>query len=226
MIASYCTAQQVASLIRFKDPDSGRRTVFSAESDPSLNEVNEWIEDAQEEIETYTGRAYRSVTITNEMYTPRGEQWLGRSHLYFTYATLIHMEHNNIKTLDTSQGDKIEYFDGDNWADLLVTGIQGDGFSEGDFWIERDRGVLYFFNNHPREDVPSVRLSYRYGESSVPRDIKKATSLLVCAVIVDSEFYVRQFPQNIQGQNLETIAESWREQAYKILERHRRFQTY
>ena len=89
MAVTYCTVQEVARTLRFKNDQ--QRAIFSEETDPTYADVQDYINQVEDEIDLYTGRAWRSVTITDELYYPRGDQWLGRAQLYSTYTTIIHL---------------------------------------------------------------------------------------------------------------------------------------
>ncbi len=231
MATDYCTEAQVISQLRMIDQSSAShaRKTLSASSDPTTSEVTEYINDAEAEIDHYCQRAWREVTEPEETHiikrSPGGYGNWGTQYLGFAYTVFVKLHFPDVRALSTDT-DKIEYTDGQNWIDLLATGtestVYGDG---GDFYIDLARGFLYFLSVYPRADVPSVRVTYRHGKSTVPGDIRRAAKLLAATTILESDWFTRQFPTNTAGPNAEAMADKWTKKAYKLLARHTRFVT-
>jgi hypothetical protein len=129
-------------------------TAFSSITIPSIDAVNNWIEEESRYIDTLTNSVYSSNTASSILVDYDGE---GR--LRFPHAPLISIT-------------KIEYREIDNTFTTLV-----EGFDE-DFLSYLDLGEVEFISNYSPGNK-KFRLTYNYGTTTVPLDIQKLATLLV-----------------------------------------------
>ena len=155
----------------------------NAYSDTAISDA---IQRAEDLLDHKTHHAWRTTSVSEEYHNfPLDENRSG----YFTGAGLeINLFHREIKltdgALDTSEGDKLEVFDGDNWIDWTDTYTEGRGE---DYWIEPKIGVLWVRSFSIFAGASSVRLTYRYGASSVPKDIEEATIKLTAIDLITTD---------------------------------------
>lgn len=197
---TYCTAADVADIrreARYSDhEDRGR---------PTLTRVNETILWAEDEIDRTTRHAWRQRRVTNEY-----RDLDGVADVYGFIP--VDMRHRAIRTLAAVDGAKVEVRAGSSWEDYLQTRAQGVG---GDFWIQEELGILYIKRRYFAIAKDAVRLSYDYGESAVPRSIKRAAALLVAA-----ELEIPSVRPSSDGGNVLSVrdrAEDWRREARTLL---------
>jgi hypothetical protein len=161
-MVTYCTADDVRRILQtdFK---------FSSESLPSNSDVEASIEEAEDEIDQETQHSWRTTTVTDDFYDIPLDAW--REGV----GIPIFLKHRNVKDLDSDQGDSLEIWDGSSYEDWLSTMTEG---RNNDYWVDNTMGILYLrrFWRFYRERA--VKISYRYGESSVPKDIRKACAIL------------------------------------------------
>ena len=171
MSTCYASTADIADFLRIN---------ITACTSPSIAQVEKLIKRSEDKIDRRTGHAWRTKTTTEIFNLPL---------LYtFGWGTFISLKHRNIKykagadtCLDTAAGDKIEIWNGSNgqWSDYVCT--------PGSYDIEYIKGELYlrgFIFSILRQN--RVRVTYRFGDSTVPEDIKDAIVKLTCIDLIRS----------------------------------------
>lgn len=210
---TYTTAAKVASLLRLRDTSADIRLVFDTTTDPTLAEVENFIFEAEDDIDRSTNHAWRAKTITNEYHDVR--------YLYtqeYRREIPVKLLHRSIRTL-VSGTDKVEYWNGSAWADLVATGTEGRANTH---WVDYTNGIVYFVTQKPYWAVKGVRFTYQYGETSVPYDIQEAATKLAAIKILEDNDYLLPLPE---GGNvnyaLGSKVDSWKKDIERILNNHR-----
>ena len=187
--------------------------VFDATTLPTASEVDDIIDEVENIIDKHTERSWKENTVTNEHHDYDGAYHDRNGRLIYA----IHLKNPNLRTLDSLQGDKLEVWQG-AWKDLLVEGTQGAAMYEGDFWVDYENDIIYLFSEFPDYGMNMIRVTYRYGETSVPNGIRQAATLLAAAIINERyEMYKEVSKDTSPAMNL---AKSYEERAYKILEKY------
>lgn len=177
-VSRYTTPVKVATFMGLRDGIT--RLTFSGSTLPTVTEVNSIIDQAQDFIDQYTGHAWRSVTVTEEVYDyvhPRDIGYYARTR----DNRCICLNHRSIRTISSS--DKIEVWTGSAWKDYVADYTEARG---SDYWLDYDKGVIFFGDHYPHRESSSVRVTFRYGESSVPADIERAATLYVAMQLAAS----------------------------------------
>jgi hypothetical protein len=211
MTVTYTTPQKVSSQLRLIDQTTQARLVFSADSDPTLDEVEISINRAEDRIDRETSHAWRAVSIANEYHS------MHRS-AYDSYqrAFPVYLKHRALNTL-VSGTDKIELWNGSEWIDLVLI---ANGYTEGradDYWIDYNQGVIYIRHPHAFRLDMGVRVTYRYGESSVPGDIEEACTKLAAIAIADTNEYSITLPEGVGEYGIASKIDKWTEDVNRIL---------
>ena len=212
----YCTPRQVASFMG--------RPAFTDSTNPTRYEVEDIIADVCDDIDKSTHRAWRRTRITNEYHDVRiQDRYQGYGAYPYDYSTRIalYLTRQNIRAF-VSGTHKIEVWDGTNWVDFIATYTEGRAQ---DYWINMERGIIYFVNRYPLRQRSNVRVTYDYGETEVPHDISMASVFLTAAEIVGGkEDLSTVFPQSTMGSVLDTKDrwEKWTEAAEKTIAKYRR----
>jgi hypothetical protein len=210
----YCTPRQVASFMG--------RPQFSDSTNPTRYEVEDIISGVCDNIDTITRHAWRKKRISNEYHDVRiQDRYQGYGAYPYDYSTRIALllKHRNVRTF-TSGTHKIEVWDGTSWVDFIATYTEGRAQ---DYWINYERGIIYFVNRYPLRQRSNVRVTYDFGESIVPGDICNAAILLTAAFIIGGKEDLNVvYPQNTMGSVLDTRDrwEKWTEKAQKMLDKH------
>jgi hypothetical protein len=171
MTTCYATTADIADFLRIN---------ITACTSPSIAQVEKLIKRSENKIDRRTGHAWRTKTTTEIYNLPL---------LYtFGWGTFIALKHRNIKykagadtCLDTAAGDKIEIWNGSNgqWSDYVCTpGSYDIEYIKGEVYL---RGFIFSILRQNR-----VRVTYRFGDSSVPEDIEDATVKLTCIDLIRS----------------------------------------
>lgn len=132
------------------------------------------IANAEDDIDQKCNHAWREATVTEEIKTPHADydRDTGRE---------VFLKHRKVREMDTAEGDMIEMWDGGDWEDWVTSRTEGRG---GDFWFDYELGILYVMTPFLISGKNAeLRLTYRYGETTVPGDIKR-----LCARMVSIEF--------------------------------------
>lgn len=166
MVVTYTTALNVQALLQ-------RQTAFSVSTVPTLAQVESLIEAYEDHVDNDTDHAWRETTITEEFVDKKTN---------YVYGTGIKFKllHRKIKTFSTGDGDKLEVWDGNSWVDYLVSKTEG---RNEDYWTDEESGVFYIRSTY-RIFPKGVRVTYRFGESTVNQAIRLAVDNFVASDII------------------------------------------
>jgi hypothetical protein len=204
-MGDYTTASAVADFLNLPR--------FSTSTTPTSTTIEERIDEAEAYIDQITGHAWRNKTISNEYH----ELNLGYEALT---GIPVYLNHRGIKNLATASGDKLEIWDGGTWSDWLVGTSRTEGRDK-DYWLRYEDGVLYIRNwtRYPK----GVRVTYRYGETIVPYDIKKAALLLTCIDLIATDDKSVQLPEGTSQLTYRDKIDKWERDIKEILSHHFEF---
>lgn len=192
---------------------------FDDNSTPTKEEVESILLEAEAMVEKETGHAWQEKSVSNEYYD------LPEHVPRYPYRELkIKLNHRKIKTFDTAEGDKIEVWDGNQYVDYVTEKTEGRG-STGEYWVNYEDGELYLQLYTRVDRKRAVRLSYRFGETTVPRDIRQATALLAASLLLQSDdrIQVVSDTNNPLSVTHDQRANNWQKRAMRILRNHAEF---
>ena len=203
-MVDYCTSDQVAAFLQV--------TAFTTSTTPKKAEVEEEIVRSEDEINRATMNSWKSKTITKEYHTIKRAV-----HRY--EGTQIFMENRNITTLVTGSGDKLEVWNGSEWEDYLVTRTEG---RDNDYWVNEQDGILWI-RTYPRylRRTFDVRLTYRFTEPTITKDIEKACIRLTAIALIGSDDKSLLFPEGSSNVPLSDKISNWQAEADKIIQNNR-----
>lgn len=170
----YCDVADVERHLQFE-------TNFSDSTKPTDTEVVAFINAAEDMIDKETQHAWRPITVSNEMYDMPIVSYGSRIG---QTGIPIFLKHRKIREMSGGDGDKIEVWDGGEWKDWV--NLETEGRDE-DYWFDYVKGILYLKNYYPYYDRQSLKMTYRYGETVVPNDIKDATAMFAAAKILATD---------------------------------------
>ena len=184
-------------------------------SDISASRVTDAIQRAESEIDEFTETKFVATTITNEILAwnkdttwksagqLEGYTTVGRSD-YFSVSNrdVIRLDKHPVISITSLETNSAGITSADSWTTL--TQQEGSG---GDFIISNKiLGELTFVDNFPNSGERSIRTTYIYGTSTVPKNVERLTILLSVREILMSKMHSSQFdgvdPVSIQGINL------------------------
>lgn len=204
----YTTVDKVGKLLQ---------VTFGANTSPTTSDVQAWINSIEDEIDRITHHSWKEKKVTDEYYDyniarypyNRTEDWSDRGRTY--------LKHRDVRTFDTNEGDKLEVWNGSIWEDYIANFTEGRG---NDFWVEYDRGIIHFANRYPFRRRNGVRMTYRYGDTSIPKDIELAASMLTSIQLLTNDDYSVLFPEGTENIPLSSKAELWDKRVKEILDRY------
>ncbi len=148
-------------------------------SNPTIQDIVEIIEDMQDKIDQKTNHAWRlrySGTKSGHDQTPQYEYYDIASTYDYHTGKSVYLKHRKIKTLDSTEGDVFEWWDGSNWVDVLTDWTEDRG---GDFWVNYQMGIMFIRRRYSINKTHSIRLKYRYGEEAVSRMVRRLCTKMV-----------------------------------------------
>ena len=188
----YCEPSDVSAVLRLISEDrftgAITRLTFSSTTDPSIDEVNAWIEEASEYINRETNRSFQEASTT-EMHTAR------LPYKNAGGSITINLDNTNCRRFDVEKGDRLEIHKMNGWEDVS---------EKSGWWMDEILGQIHFtynaylpyFFKYPRirEDTFKCRVTYRYGSDVIPAPIRRACALIVAKRIVEADWYRKAIP--------------------------------
>ena len=198
MATTYCSVADVSDFLRVP---------ITATTTPNKKQVEKIIKRKEEELDRRIGHTFgRSKTVKNEVHD---------LPLLYTYGwgTPIFLKHRNCRDFDSSEGDKIEVWEGagSNYTDI-VNDSQWHDFEPvyGKLFL---RGYIFTIIRKHR-----VRVTYRYGDEDVPLDIQDACIKLTAIDILNSSFRMDILPTGANGVDIGSSKMEWRSDVEGVIE--------
>ena len=169
---AYTTSTNVAVLLN---------TSFSGTSDPTESEVADIIARVEDFIEQYTGRIWSTATTT-EIFDTLDDDRLALSGLSYTPSsrqTVFFLKNRPVISLDSLQ-ENVGGLTSESWQSR-ATGYAGDAL------LYPGEGYVEFFETQPSAGLRNVKVTYTYGVSVTPNDIKYATELLTAEEVLNAQ---------------------------------------
>jgi len=189
---------------------------FTATSTPSIEDVEDFLLDAEDEIDYRTGHAWREASVADEYHDfPRHPIISGVS---FWYPIRLH--HRSVRSFDSNSGDKIEVWDGSSWTDWVSEKTEG---RDEDWWCNYTLGIIWIRRPTLLYRLHACRVTYRYGETSVPRDVKRAAAMLAAIQVLRANDMVGISPDNATSITVDRKIESWKTEIDEIIARRSEF---
>lgn len=196
----YCQIGDVSEFLAY--------SAFTSSTKPTDTAVAKIINRAEDEIDQRTHHAWRTVTVTNELHNLDDYYMLG-------YGVEIRLLHRAIKTFSYAAGDRIQYWNGTGWQDLFTS---GDVMDSSISYIDYEQGRIHtkssFFSFITEY---KFRVTYRYGEATVPNDIANCAILMTCIQLLNTNFRTNLLPQ-ANWESIENVITQWRESVERILQ--------
>ena len=206
MATTYCSVEDVADLLRIP---------ITATSIPNKAQIEKIINRKEDEFDRRTGHAWRLKTKTRELHD--------LPLLYtFGWGTPVFLQHRNVYDLNTSEGDKIEIWQGSSstWENII-------GNSQ---WYDAnyERGVIHlrgFIFSILRKN--RVRVTYRYGgegyagDATIPYDVEDCVVKMTAIDVLNGSLRMDRLPIGGSGVDLESIKKDWRGDIEKCIDNRR-----
>ena len=184
MVVTYTTADNVSALLGVG--------AYGTTTIPTITQVEAIINRMEEFIDLKTGHGWRERTSNVEVYDICLEDKNKED-----YDWKVILLNRKVKTFN-SDTDTLLVWDGTDWINFLTT--KTENRATGDYWVDYDQGIIYLKNNY--EGSTRVKVQYRFGETSVPKDIEDACTKLVAAdVLTLDNRTTNAIPEGNFGQN-------------------------
>mgnify|MGYP001603298505 CR=1 FL=1 len=188
-------------------------SAFSSSTTPTDTVVEGYINEMEDYIDRRCRHAWRTTTITDEYHHLENQYEYGTGIPVF-------LRHRTVKAM-TSGTDKIEAFDGSSWVDWVAN--KTENRSTGDYWINYTDGIIYFKTLFFRIRADMIRVTYRYGETTVPKDIQHACTLLTAIKILQGEDRSVLLPEGTSNISYSDKIQRWKKEAEDIIDRYVEF---
>ena len=168
-------------------------------SDISARRIVNTIQEAEREIEDRSGMKFASTTVTQEIYdinqytswqSPERLEFYGgvngrNDYFNISVRDRIQLRNRPIISITTLQRNTA----GENAADSWETLTEQTG-SGGDYVLtepNKSAGFIDFIKNKPRNGKRAMRITYTYGYSTTPANVRRLTTLIAVKSIVMSK---------------------------------------
>ena len=176
------------------------RIPITATTTPSKKQVEKIINRKEEYLDRRIGHTFgRTKQIVREIHD---------LPLLYTYGwgTPLFLQHRQLQDLDADEGDKIEIWQG---ASSTYNDILGNNT-----WYEFEptygrlfiRGFLFSIMRKNR-----IRVTYRYGDDTVPIDVEDACVKLVAIDLLTTSLRMDQIPIGSNQVNIDQSMKMWKE---------------
>ena len=208
-MVEYCTAAQVFSFLQLGTTSGFGGTDFTENTTPTLADVEAEIVRSEDEINRATINSWKTITITKEYHSIKPP-----IHRY--EGTQIFIGHRNVAVFSSGAGDKLEVWNGSTDEDYLLTRTEG---RNNDYWVNEVDGILWL-RTYPRilRRTFDVRLTYRFNEPTITKDIEKACIRLTAIALVSSDDKSLLFPEGSSNVPLLDKIQLWQSEADKIIQ--------
>ena len=162
--------------------------------------VDDLINTNEDIIDRRTMNAFRETTVTNETHNVD-------TQFRWRFGKAVYLNNRGIKDGSVT----VNVFNGSSWEDW---GSEGSAFT-----VNNEEGVVYIrgFWYWTEQDM-IMKVSYTFGETSVPKDIKKACVLLTAIDLVSNENIWFNLPSGADSVNLNQKIDIWQKKVDRILE--------
>lgn len=223
-MATYTTVSRISSLLQYREPDgNGNLTnlVFDSGTIPTNTEVESLIDEVEDIIDKYTESSWKANSVTNEYHDFIGYKKSTGAYYDKSGNTVfeIRLKNRPLRAMSGGSGHKIEVWQGSAWYDFIASATLGTAYGHEDYWIDYQNSKIYLFNEFPVEGKQTIRVTYSFGETSVPNGIRLASTWLVGAWI--NERYELYQQRDKDASPPMQLAEKWETKAYKLLDEYR-----
>lgn len=167
-MGDYCEVTDVRRVLQSQF-DYGTTTV------PTSDDVEEFIGAAEDQIDQKTQRAWRERTVTEEYY----DAPVNTAIFHVPRWTEIILKKEKIRTITA-----LDVWNGNSYDDFLTNRTEG---RNNDYWLRNDKGYLNILSSLLVVPKDAFKISYTYGDTVVPKDIKDATAMMAAIEIINTD---------------------------------------
>lgn len=91
----------------------------------------------------------------------------------------IHLSHSNVTTIHS-----LKVWNGDEWEEWVGSKTEA---RDGDYWVDYEGGVVYILRFLLDQGGKEVEITYSYGRTDLPYEVKELTKLLVIRDLLITE---------------------------------------
>lgn len=217
MVTTYCQSVDVWRFLQFKRRFGGDD--FSTETVPSKEDVDAFINRFEDFIDSETMHSWRAKTVTESFdidYEDPIDNYFG------DYYMRIKLTNRQIRALDDTQGDSLEVWDGSNYEQYLGSGSSRVEGRNRDYWLDLNEGFLFIATYQTYSQL-AVRITYRFGDTTVPGFIKEACIKFVAAEILQSDDETVLLPEGTSNMTQQNKVDRWLERARFLVNTNKEF---
>ncbi len=235
-LPTYTDAQSVARFMGMLT-NEGKPFIVTHSSFPTLETMNDIIIQAEAYIDSMTKNSWRENRVVGQYYNAPYDSSVmsavaasSRFGMMVGWNTMIKgfplsLYHEHIRPIDYRKGDKVECrMFGTNWVTVPFNSSSDStapvSESSQNVWCDEEKGIL-FIKQIFVDRTDSIRVTYRWGESTVPGDIKLAANIVAAKHILATDWFRAKFPLSpaFDPSKSDTI-ENWDDELAKCLRNH------
>lgn len=194
----YCQVQDVGDLLNLQ---------VSSSTTPSDLQIKKFINNNQEIIEAETKHAWREVQADEEIHDLESD-W------EFGHGFVIGLLHRKLRALDYTKGDRIQFWNGNAYQDILQSNNSLDENVKVDLVVGRVSFKSFAWS---WTVTKRYRFVYRYGDTVVPRSIRQCCAKMAAVDIISGSMFWNALPIGGDKFSINDTVRIWREDIEKIL---------
>lgn len=209
LTVTYTTGAKVAAFLQV--------TAFSTSTTPTLAQVEDLINRAEDSIDRITGHAWRSRNSYDTSDTNDYEYHDMLNGYETGLGIPVFLKRRHVRSIVT-----FEVWDGSAWANWLTSKTEGRA---NDYFIDYRQGKLYIRTGIIRYGRDSVRIRYTYGEQTVDKGIEDICTKMAAIDLASSDDRSVMLPEGADNIGLKDKAEMWRQDCERKLNNYKEFKT-
>lgn len=200
---TYTTVKKVERFMRLSS--------VSDTTTPNIQDIIELINRAEDRIDYKTGHAWRERfcgTNTGLDMTAKYEYYDINYRYEAQSGRPIYLNHREIRTFSSDDGDTIEVWDGSSWENWLTGKTEG---RDEDYWLDYEQGILYLRTRY-RTGSRKLRVKYRYGSDFVNKMVEDIATKIVGIDILGQASTTVMLPDCPSGLSYTEKVKLWQDQ--------------
>ncbi len=220
MAGIYCTADEVAEFLQLED-SAGNRLTLDETTFPRKSEVEKRIAKAEKFFDRKIGHAWTSRTVTDELYSFYPYRYFRRRGYYL--GVPVSLSHRKIRNPLIEGTDYINVWNGSEWIDYIATKTEGRAK---DFWFDYELGIIYF-KLWPVIGENTIKLTYVYGDTSVPEEVRDVTIQKATIDLLSTEDFAGFIGEGsgIEGLKIPEKIKLWQDDINEFIASNAEFKT-
>jgi hypothetical protein len=185
---------------------------FTESTTITIKDVEDRINENEEAIEDETNHSWQSKTVTDETHHIEGDYMRD-------VGIQIPLKNRVIRDLASGSGDSLKVWNGTEMEEWLDNKEES---RTGDFWLDYELGILFIRNSYYPKRF-AVKITYRFGEASVPTNIRKICTMMTAVDLWNTDDQSAIVREGGDSVSIQTKIENAERKIDKLIESFKEF---